>query len=405
MTAIHRRDFLKSSAGLAALLAAGPSMPGFLASTAAAAQHAEPGERVLVIVQLSGGNDGLNTVIPYRSDQYHRLRPTLRVAPSQVHAISDDLGLHPEMVSLKSLHDDGLLCTVNSVGYPNPDRSHFRSMDIWHTASQSPESQPHGWIGRLADLSSRQQGSAPTAVHLDDGPLPLALRASRESLPSIPDLSRLRIEDPQGIVQTAVETQRSGVTDDLLYVQRVSVAACRNAARVEQVLQHEPSRSLYPDTGLARRLAQISTLIAGGFGARVYYTSLNGFDTHAQQALSHGGLLRELADALAAFQRDLQARGLGDRVLTMTFSEFGRRVAENAGKGTDHGAAAPLLIVGNRCKPGIVNPAPDLSSLVDGDLAHRVDFRSVYAGLLSGWLGVRAEPVIGPGFEPLRVTS
>lgn len=405
MTPIHRRDFLKSSAGLAALLAAAPSMPGFLASTAAATRHANPGERILVIVQLSGGNDGLNTVIPHRSDFYHRLRPTLRVPTAQVHPISDDLGLHPEMAALKSLHDDGLLCTVNSVGYPNPDRSHFRSMDIWHTASPNPESQPNGWIGRFADLSRRPQGSAPAAVHLDDGPLPLALRASGESLPSIPDLSRLRINDPSGSVQEAINTPCSGGSEDLLYVQRVAVTACRNAARVEQVLQHEPARGPYPDTGLARRLAQISTLIAGGFGARVYYTSLNGFDTHAQQAVSHGGLLRELSDALAAFQRDLQARGLGDRVLTMTFSEFGRRVAENAGKGTDHGAAAPLFILGNHCRAGVRTPAPDLSALVDGDLPHQVDFRSVYAGLLNGWLGVDAKTIIGPGFDPLRVTA
>lgn len=404
MTAIHRRDFLRSSAGLAALLAASPSMPGFLASTAAATRRAEPGERVLVIVQLTGGNDGLNTVIPHRCDIYHRVRPTLRVPTAQVHQISDDLGLHPEMGALKSLHDDGLLCTVNSVGYPNPDRSHFRSMDIWHTASGHPESQPHGWIGRLADLSRRPQGSAPAAVNLDHGPLPLALRASRESLPSIADLDRLRIEDPGGAFREAINARRAGGCEELLYVQRVAVAACENAARVEQVLRDEPSRGPYPDTGLARRLAQISTLIAGGFGARVYYTSLNGFDTHAQQAISHGGLLGELSGALAAFQRDLNARGLGDRVLTMTFSEFGRRVAENSGKGTDHGAAAPLFILGNHCRAGVQTPTPDLSALIDGDLPHRVDFRSVYAGLLDGWLGVDAKAVIGPGFEPLRVT-
>lgn len=394
-----RREFLRSGLGGVSLLAAGGTLPAFLARTAFAITPRKD-ERILVVVQLTGGNDGLNMIVPYADDRYQRARPTLRVRPEQALKLDDMLGLHPEMTGLKQLHDDGRLAVVTNVGYPNPDRSHFRAMDIWHTADPDVRNTDDGWLGRFADRAVTDAVSAPPALHLDGEALPLALKTRRAPVPSIRDIAAFHLPESAREWSDGVAAPRESAAADLLYVQRVAVASCANARRIERVVRESAAETTYPDYGLAQRLKQVAQLIGADFGPRVYYTSLGGFDTHARQVIAHGPLMRELSESIAAFQTDLTQRGLDQRVALMTFSEFGRRVAENAGQGTDHGVAAPLLMVGAGVKAGIYGAPPDLANLIDGDVRHSVDFRTVYAAALENWLGVAHEPILGPGFAP-----
>lgn len=387
-----RREFLAHGAAGASLLATGLSLPGFLARTAWAAAPRRD-SRVLVVVQLTGGNDGLNCVIPFRDDFYHRARPTLRVPEDRALRLTDELALHPDMVGFKRLFDDGWLSVVTNVGYPNPDRSHFRSMDIWHTALLEPERAADGWLGRVVDADT-SDAARPTALHLDDGALPLALKSRRHAVPSIRDVDALALPRSAEQVAAALDAPRPGASDDLLYVQRVAVSSCANAARLANLKHEADAQAAYPAYGLGNRLRQIARLIAADFGPRVYYTTLGGFDTHARQALAHGPLLRELAESVAAFYVDLRARRLADRVLLLTFSEFGRRVAENGSQGTDHGAAAPMFLAGPACRPGVTGKPPDLANLVEGDVRHELDFRQVYACVLKDWLGMNDQAVL-----------
>ena len=387
-----RRTFLMQG-GAVTLLASSGTLPAFLSRSAASAESAVDTDRVLVVIQLSGGNDGLNTVVPYENDSYHRARPTLRIDSGRVLRLNDELGLHPNLAGLKGLYDGGELAIVNNVGYPNPDRSHFRSMDIWHTADpESPEDET-GWIGRLADAGVGA-GGAPLAVQVDDAELPLALRGRQAVAPTITDIDALRLPDEAAALEARLRAAHPGASSDLQFVRRVAVDACRQARRLRSV-EVDGAAGTYPGHGLAGRLRQIAALIDAGFGARVYYTSLGGFDTHAQQATAHGPLLRELSESVAAFQADLRRRGVQDRVLTMTFSEFGRRVAENGSRGTDHGAAAPMFLIGAGVQSGLHGGGPRLDEVERGDVAHDVDFRRVYATAWREWLGLDPRPVLG----------
>lgn len=384
-------------------------MPGFLARTAMAApgigfsgSRRGPADRILVVVQLTGGNDGLNTVIPFADDRYHKARPTLRITPDRVHRLNDALGLHPAMGSMKRLYDEGLLSIVTNVGYPNPDRSHFRSMDIWHTAHMNPDTDDDGWLGRVVDATARE-GAPPSALLLDDVPLPLALRSRRQAVPSVGSIESLRLDGMSDSVRASISAVRAAAAEDLLYVQRTAISSCDNARRIEDIASRGEHGSGYPAYGLANRLSQIEQLIGACFGASIYYTTLSGFDTHSKQAIAHEPLLRELSDSVGAFFAGLKRRGLEQHVTLMTFSEFGRRVNENGSQGTDHGAAAPLFIAGAACKAGVVGAPPDLANLVDGDVAHKVDFRDVYAGVLADWLHVDAGAVLGERRTPVSI--
>ena len=396
-----RREFLSRSVGATTLLASGTSLPGFLARTArAAADTPAIDDRIFVVVQMSGGNDGLNTVIPHRDDAYHKARPTLATHSESAFDLNDELRLHQAMAGFKRLFDDGLLHVIGNVGYPNPDRSHFRSMDIWHTASTQPENARDGWLGRLAERQ-RAKSTEPPVLHLDDGEVPLAVRAEGLAVPSIRGIDAVRLAAGADEIESAIALARESATDDLLFLQRTALSSCANARRLEQVAGAGGSAHEYPYHGLANRLKQIAQLIGADFGPRVYYTSLGGFDTHARQADSHSRLLRELSDSVAAFFADLKQRRLAERVVLMTFSEFGRRVMENGSRGTDHGAAAPMFVVGPACKPGLSGGLPDLSDLADGDVRYHIDFRRVYAALLRDWLGVPPAAILGGEYEPL----
>ena len=394
-----RREFLQQGAGGLTLIASGVSVPAFLAKAALAAK---PGRdnKILVVIQMTGGNDGLNTVIPFRNDIYHRLRPSLGIKQQQTLRISDELGLHPDMTAMQRLYDQGMVNIINNVGYPNPDRSHFRSMDIWHTASTQPEKVNDGWLGRLADISENAQ---PFALHLDGTTLPLALKTKHTPVPSVHDISAFHLENNDKTLKQALSLPRNSQNDDLLYVQRVAVSGCNIASRMAYMHKEKSVDYDYPQYALASRLKQIADLIAADFGPRVYYTSLGGFDTHANQSLVHGNLLRQLSESVASFFSDLNKRRLADRVLVMTFSEFGRRVSENASRGTDHGVAAPMFVISPQCQPGIKGGEPDLEHLLAGDIPHRVDFRSVYADILDNWLNVNHRKVLGRQFTSAGV--
>ena len=415
MGPLSRRRFLAQIAAASTtsgLVALAPHVPLFLADSAAyGAETAGKGERILVVVQLSGGNDGLNTVIPFKDERYIKARPTLRFGEDAVLKIDADTGFHPSLKGFAKLLEAQQLSIVQGVGYPNPNRSHFESMDIWHTArNEVGGDRTAGWIGR--GLDSRQEDWArtpdPGALHLGDEVQPLALLAREVPVPSIRSLNQFRLElDRYGNLRQSIESaaaaSRSGASDLLRFVQTRTTSALEVSRRIEAAAKEYKTPVEYPGTPLAGKLKQAAQLIDAGLSTRVYYVALDGFDTHSQQADAHAGLLSQLGDALAAFTEDLQTHGHLDRVTTLVFSEFGRRLEENASQGTDHGAAAPLFLVGSKVKPGLVGKQPSTTELDDGDVKFAIDFRSVYAALLTQWLSWPSAAILGGEFQPAEV--
>jgi len=401
-----RRDFLKT----ASLLGFGATVPAFLGRTAMAApNNKQTGAKdtVLVVVQLTGGNDGLNTVIPFKDPAYAKLRPTLAIPASQVRKLNDDIGLHPRMDGLAGLLQDGSLCVVQGVGYPNPSQSHFRSMDVWQAAS-TEATLTEGWLGK-----SLKTLNAPS-FHLAAGneSSPLALTGAPARVPSITSLEDFQLKtsgatgkdkaNQRSVIESAAKLS-PGQGNLLDFVQRTATSTYDSSKRLQEIGKNYQPKSPYPGTPLAERLKLAAQLISAEVGARIFYVSIDGFDTHASQAASHGNLLATVSDAITAFYKDLAARGQKDRVLVMTFSEFGRRAGENGSQGTDHGSGAPVLLVGGKVKAGIVNAHPDLTKLDDGNLKHSMDFRQVYASVLEQWLGVPSEPVLGGKYAQAEI--
>jgi uncharacterized protein (DUF1501 family) len=412
-----RREILRLGLGSSALLAGGATVPAFLARSAAALAD-DPATsdrgRILVVIQLDGGNDGLNTVVPYRDDEYRRRRPKLQVPASEVRTIDDRVGLHPALEGFSKLLEDGRLAIVQGVGYPNPNRSHFESMAIWQTARTDPDAATPGWLARGLDRVASGDDAPGLHVH-DEFPLPRSLAGGRHTIPSMARLDQFRrrlgvpdTSDPSGQARALdrLAGQRRGVDGSLLqFVERCALITYASSARLEQLERDSPaSTARYPEFyGLARRLRLISQLIKAGLSTSLYYTHLDGFDTHAEQLRSHPNLLRELGESVRAFLDDMAESREAGRVLVLAFSEFGRRLAENASGGTDHGTAAPVFLLGEAVRAGLHGPHPDLTDLDDGDPRHAVDFRRVYAGLLDGWLGAPSRTVLGDAFEPLPI--
>ena len=406
---ITRRAFLKTSS----MIALGSTVPAFLSKTAAQTATADrPGARdtILVIVQLTGGNDGLNTVIPYADPAYAQLRPTLGQSRDQVRRINDQIGLHPSMTAMADLLQDQSLCVVQGVGYPNPSQSHFRSMDIWQAASTERDL-TEGWIGKAL-----RHVPAASSYHLagNNEAAPLALTGSPVRVPSITSLAdfQLRLETSGGAdrraQQQVIEAGAAPATAQpaaglLDFVRRTAVNTYASSQRLRELDRAYVPRVAYPNSALANHLRLAAQLIDGGLGARLFYVTLDGFDTHAGQAGPHANLLREVSDAISAFYRDLSQRGHRDRLMIMTFSEFGRRARENGSRGTDHGSGAPMFLVGGRVKPGLIGAHPSLTNLEDGNLRHHTDFRQVYAAVLDSWLGIPSRQVLGQEFEPVAL--
>ena len=381
-----RRTFLKGALAFPAAAA----LPGLFAK---AAWAAGAGDEVLVLVRLDGGNDGLNTVIPFGDDLYYRARPGIGVKSPM--KLDDHVGLHPSLGGLRGAWDDGALAVVQGVGYPNSSRSHFTSTDIWHTAFTTPPERWSGWAGRALD--AMDEGEVP-ALQLDPAPLSLAITGERVVVPAVADAESFRVRGNKELLAALVARPRDSATAE--QVRKSGASAYKTAERLEKAFGSGDAAG-YPDTDLARRLWQIARLVEGGLPARVYAVRLSGFDTHSRQANAHAVLLRMLGDALGAFQKDLKAKGLDQRVLAMTYSEFGRRVEENRSLGTDHGAAAPLFVMGGRVKGGLKGAHPSLADLEQGDLRHHTDFRQVYATVLERWLKADARAVLGAAYEPV----
>jgi uncharacterized protein (DUF1501 family) len=378
---LTRRSFLQSPS----LLALAPTVPAFLARTARAAGP-QLDARTLVVVQLDGGNDALNTVVPYTDAAYAKLRPRLKHDPKRLVKLSDTLGLHPALKPLDKLWEARHLAVVPGVGYPNPNRSHFESMAIWHTARPGVEDlrAEYGWLGRALDV----KGGEACVVNVD---VPHAVRGRRAAAVSLTRAEDLLFADPAA-AKTGLGAPSQA--DDLLaFVRRQAVDAATAADKVA-ALTADTSAAGYPETTLGQKLRLVSRLLKAGSAARVYYTLQGGYDTHARQEFTHYTLLGEFAQAVAAFFADLTAAKLADRVALLAFSEFGRTIKENASGGTDHGTAGCAFLAGPGVTGGVHGTSPNLTDLVAGEPKMTTDFRQVYAAVLGSWLAI---PPAGAG--------
>jgi uncharacterized protein (DUF1501 family) len=399
---ITRRDLLRSFP----LISLAPTIPSFLARSVRAAAHENDG-RVLVVIQLDGGNDGINTVVPFKDEGYVMHRKVLRLPADRLIRVTESIGMHPAMRDAGRLLESGQLAIVPGVGYPNPSRSHFRSMAIWHTARFDPEEHNGlGWLGRGIDSQCMPVASGPSSLFVGTGALPVALRgslATASSLERIDDLGLDRSTTSISKLRSVVE--KDDPSDDLsTFVRRNTLDAYATADRLA-ALAREDSQARYPATALADRLGLVARLIKGGLGARVYYTVQRSYDTHAVQLGTHFRLLAELSGALKSFLDDLTASKLAERVLVMCFSEFGRRVEENYSAGTDHGTSGLVFLAGSKVRPGLAESYPSLTDLVDGDMKTAVDFRRIYATVLDGWLGLPSNGALNGPFEPMQLLN
>ena len=390
-----RRDFLRQSA----LATAGTMLiPDFL--KAFDGNTLLPDHKKLVVIQLSGGNDGLNTVIPYRNDLYYKMRPKLAIDPATVLKAGDELGFHPGLSKLNGLYDQGYLGIINNVGYPNPDRSHFRSMDIWHTASNSTDYWQTGWLGRYLDAQCNHCSTGHQAIEIDDV-LGLALKGEQQKGMAVRNPKKLHDTLKRDLFQQ-LSKQEQHDEPMVSYLYKSLAETVSSADYIYSKSTIAKSKITYPNSEFANRLKTIAQLINSGIDTRVYYASLSGFDTHVNQANSHERLLRTYSEAIDAFVTDLEENNSFKSVMVMTFSEFGRRVVQNASGGTDHGTANNLFLISKSLKQkGFINETPDLEKLDSGDLIHTVDFRSIYATLLDRWLNADADKILGSKFSRL----
>jgi uncharacterized protein (DUF1501 family) len=411
---LTRRDFLVRSLKASTLLACAPAVPQFLAATARAAEQDKDGN-VLVVLEMGGGNDGLNTVVPYADDLYHKARPTLRKTKKDLIKINDHIGLHNSLNGLQPLINNKQLAIVQGVGYPNPDRSHFESMDIWQSADLSRSVQT-GWLGRAVPSLQDKKGSIP-ALQLG-GSLPLALQGAAGGVVSlnqgVPYQLDLGSDDKRHgprrkLLEELTKAKEEGPDDDLLsFVRRRQVQTYATLDKLREALNADKKDNNQPvaqpfrpdgggNSGLSNNLNLVARLIKQGFGTRVFYVSIDGFDTHARQAEKHAELLQDVGGAIGNFFQSLDGDH-GKRVVLLTFSEFGRRVKENGSRGTDHGAGSCLFVAGPSVQGGPVGEHPKLDDLDAGDLRHAIDFRRVYATLLDQWLGVDSRAVLNGQF-------
>lgn len=442
-----RRDFLTRTCLGAAVSV---TIPSFLQSTfmsfnalaADSAVQVATGKDspILVLVQLAGGNDGLNALVPYADDAYYKARPGIGIAKGDVLTLNDYVGFNKALQPLKGIYDQGHLGVIQGVGYPNPNRSHFRSTEIWQTAVDSDKTASSGWLGRYFDNQCAGAAEPDPTLGLAVGnETPLAMVGKSPSSVTLNRPENYRFQTGKGegaerkegvyrelnqptemmgdgeYVGGATESGASIGTlggagmaaapgeDSLDFLQRVALDAQLSSDKITEIAKKYPTTADYPRNNLANSLHLVARMIAGGMSTRVYYVSQGGYDTHQGQANSHNRLLTDLGQSLAAFHEDLKAQGKLDQVLVMTFSEFGRRVAENGSGGTDHGTAAPLFMMGSAVKAGIYGTAPSLTKLDKGDLIHTTDFRSVYASVLEHWMKTPSAPILGRSFPTIGV--
>ncbi|MBA2498574.1 MAG: DUF1501 domain-containing protein [Chitinophagaceae bacterium] len=394
---IKRREFLQ----IGSLATATLMVPKFLKAFEGNAT-VPAGNKVVVILQLSGGNDGLNTVIPVRSDLYYKSRPRLSIDKSKALLLTDDTALHPSLTGFRDLYNDGNLGILNSVGYPNPDRSHFRSMDIWQTASDSNQYLNTGWIGRYLDAQCAGCDKPTYALELDDV-LSLSMKGDNSNAIAMKDPKRLFGTANQRFFKDIVQNHSHAHNEEPVeYLYKTLAQTISSADYIFEKSKFKPTKSEYPKTELGQNLKTISSLIFSDINTKVYYLSLGSFDTHINQQAQQQRLFSELNDAVSAFTKDMKTNNRFDDVLLMTFSEFGRRVSQNASGGTDHGTANNMFFVSGALKQkGILNELPDLSDLDEGDLKYKVDFKNVYATVLKNWLGAVDAAILGKKYRHL----
>jgi uncharacterized protein (DUF1501 family) len=439
-----RRDFLRTTVLGGAL---SWTVPAFLSNTFSAlqAQAADSATQVatgrdgsiLVVLQMAGGNDGINTVVPFSNDYYHNARPRLAISPTDVLKLNDTIGLHPSLTGFKGLYDGGNLAIVQGVGYPNPNRSHFRSTEIWQTASDSEKFEKYGWIGRYFDnacpgcdptvgvsignqMPQAFAAKTPTGISLQNPQSYRFMSGSNGGADSEASYRKLNEPDQEPAMDAHAGGDGSADANSggtigaisgaapqggsaLDFLERTAMDAQVSSDKILAVSSKVENKAVYPQSQLANSLKLVARLIGGGLPTRIYYVSQGGYDTHTNQVNTQQRLLKELGDSVKAFTDDLKAQGNMGRVLVMTFSEFGRRVSENANGGTDHGAAAPLFVIGDKVRAGLLGTYPSLApaDLFNGDVRYNVDFRSIYAGILEGWLKTPSAPILGRQFKPL----
>lgn len=394
---VHRRKFLQ----LGSIASSAMIIPKFLKAFEGHGRQLG-GNKILVVLQLSGGNDGLNTVIPIRNDIYYRERPGLGISKEKVLLLDDETGLHPSLTHLKTLYDEGNLSILNDVGYPNPDRSHFRSMDIWQTASKSDEYLHSGWLGRYLDAQC-EGCSKPTQILEMDDMLSLAMSGEQ--------MKGLALRDPKRLYETCQDpffkdlindNPHEKADDPASYLYKVMAESMSSADYIYQQSKLHPSFTIYPNSEIGKDLKTIASLISSDINTRVYYVSLGSFDTHVGQQARQEKLFSDLNNAIKPFTDDLKVSRRFEDVLMISFSEFGRRVSENGSGGTDHGTANNMfLISGGLKKKGILNEMPDLNHLTDGDLSHRLDFKQIYATVLKKWLQTDDRKILGRQYDYL----
>lgn len=403
-----RREFLGCGLGVVGV---GAVLPNYLIRTALGGPPAEPGQRVLVVVQLSGGHDAMSALVPYGHEEYAKARNVTRIKDDEVVKLNDELGLHPNLKGFKQMMDEGMFAALPGVGYPNPNLSHFHSQDIWQTADMRGRlceygEGPFGWIGKACDVAFPGNSDPQLAVAVGTGATPIAIQGKEHPglAFDVPDSfgyrgdrgDAKRAEVYRRLNESALEKQPP--LSELHFVTSAAIAANAASEQVRQVAgAHKPAAE-YPNTGLGRNLRTIAGLVVGGLSTRIYFTFHGGgFDTHVNQRPHHDNLMKELNDAVVAFYADLTAHQQAQRVLTFTTSEFGRTVKENGGQGTDHGAAAAMFMFGP-VKAGVHGAHPSLKDVFGGGgdwLKETTDFRSVYATALEKWLGVPSEPAVG----------
>ena len=360
------------------------------------------------MVQLGGGDDGLNLLVPYGDGAYYDLRPKLAIEQADVLPLNNQLGLHPSLKSFKQLFDGGKLALIQGVGYPNPNRSHFRSMDIWHTARPDANAD-QGWLGAFMSEIYKVGESPFQCVNMGNS-IPKALLSPNAPAAAIQDTSTFQFladralptgKDPllKTFGQVYAKPGRKLPTMDL--VARNWDMTVRGVEALGASSEKYQPSTTYPQTPFAKSLQQVASMIVADLGTRVFYVSMGGFDTHSNEKPTHATLLTQVADGLAAFQKDLEQLGKADGVTILGFSEFGRRVRENGSGGTDHGAAGPMFAIGTSVKGGLYGDAPSLTNLDQGDLRYTVDFRSVYATMLETWFGMPSQQILGGAFERL----
>jgi uncharacterized protein (DUF1501 family) len=398
MKKITRKTFLQH-AGLAS---ASVLIPKFLHGLGAS-PFGEIGTsgKTLVIIQLSGGNDGLNTFIPYRNDLYYKLRPDIAIASQSALPAGGDMAFHPATKPLLDLFQSGEMTVINNVGYPNPDHSHFRSMDIWTSASDSHEYIETGWIGRWLDSVCTTGCQSHLALETDD----LLGRALKGQ-----SVKGISTSHPERLYRAAMDPFTTDLAalhagtgvDNRAYLYKTLAETTSSVDYLYRQSKIYKSSNTFPTTAFGNRMKLISELICSGCETRVYYISLSGFDTHANQLNGHERLLKMLADSVQAMITELKANNRFRDTLIMGFSEFGRRVKQNGSRGTDHGEANNMFLIGGSLKKsGFLNDPPDLQSLSDGNLRFETDFRSVYATVLKKWFGVDDEKILGAQFAKM----